>query len=436
MATMPADIADIRLDGIYKQRQEGFFMQRVKLPVGVISSGQARIVCEAADRFGRGGIHLTTRGSMELHWLKHPDLPAVKRLLASVGLISRGACGGAVRGITCGSQGAAGFPVLEAMARRLHRHFSGNPRFERLPKKFKIGIEADAGGGRHLIQDVGLVLSRSDDGRAWYDVWVAGGLGREPRAGFRLATDVAEERIIPLIEAIVRVYAEHTHAGKRLKHLVAEIGQEELARRVAAEPAADEELPAFKGISENLVLAAGDPGRRIEAPIFAGVLTSGELARLADFADHWAGGVLMVTPEQNIAFELAPEKETAAARSELEQCGFAGASREERVTFRICPGSHECLMGLAPTRDTARTILAAMGPGAERLTWAISGCHNSCTQPQLADVGIVVSKLIAGDDGQRVPRFDVYRSVKDGLGQRTEEALTLEELVAAVRNIG
>ena len=196
---------NMRLDGIYKQRQEGFFMQRVKLPAGVLSAEQARTVAAVAERFGRGTVHLTTRGSMEVHWLAEGDLPLVKQELAKVGLTSRGACGGAVRGVTCSSQGAAPFPGLESLARRLQRHFTGNPRFEGLPKKFKIGIEADTTGGRHLIQDVGLVLAGSDDGVATYDVWIAGGLGREPWAGFLLAAGVREERLLPVIEAVIVV---------------------------------------------------------------------------------------------------------------------------------------------------------------------------------------------------------------------------------------
>ena len=122
------------------------------------------------------------------------------------------------------------------MARRLHRHFTGNPRFERLPKKFKIGIEADVSGRRHLIQDVGLVLSDSNANGSRYDVYVAGGLGREPQAGFLFEAAVSENRIIPLIEAIARVYAAHTPAGKRLKHLIREIGEQEFRGGCALEP--------------------------------------------------------------------------------------------------------------------------------------------------------------------------------------------------------
>jgi len=72
---MSATGSEYRLDGIYKQRQQGFYMQRVKLPAGVISAGQTRTVAAVSSRFGQGTVHLTTRGSMEIHWLKEDDLP-------------------------------------------------------------------------------------------------------------------------------------------------------------------------------------------------------------------------------------------------------------------------------------------------------------------------------------------------------------------------
>ena len=409
-------------------------MQRVKLPAGVISSSQARTVCLAADRFGRGGIHLTTRGSMEIHWLREADLPAVKRLLSTTGLSSRGACGGAVRGITCGTQGTIDFPQIEALAHKLQRHFTGNPRFERLPKKFKIGIESSIKGRRHLIQDAGLVLNRSENCRTWYDLWVAGGLGREPQPGFLLATDVAEERVIPLLEAILRVYEAHTPAGKRLKHLLNKIGEEEFRRLVDADPAASEELPPFIGIAETTIPAAITSQHRITAHFFAGMLSSKDLLRLADFADIRSDSALMVTANQDIAFHLPAESDTNAVRIELKQSGFSIFEQEE-VTFRICPGTHECRVGLTPTREIARAVLDAMGPAARKLTWAISGCHNSCTQPQLADIGIISSRLVAGDDGRHTPRFDLYSLKDSGFGKKTGASLNMDELIAAVQEL-
>ncbi len=426
--------SEYRLDGIYQQRQTDFFMQRVKLAAGVISALQARTVATVAERFGRGTIHLTSRGSMEIHWLAEHALLQVKRELAQAGLTSRGACGGAVRGVTCGSQGAQGFPLLESVARRLHRHFTGNARFERLPKKFKIGIEADVSSGRHLIQDVGLVLSRVEEGRVRFDLWIAGGLGREPRPGFLLAEDVAEERLIPIIEAVITVYTAHAPPPKRLKFLAQEFGQEELVRLIKEEAVFGEELPSATGLAEHLV---PEPARRhrLEVPLFAGNLTSDQLRSLAVFADAHADGVLMVTTDQDIAFLLAEGLLPQEAAVTLREKSRLTAAADSNVTMRVCPGNHECRMGLAATRDVAAEILAAAGTRAQGLEWAVSGCPNSCVQPQLADVGIIATRLVAADDSSRAPRFDVYRRNQAGLGQKAFESLTHEELLAKVPHL-
>ncbi len=426
--------SDYRLDGIYKQRQEGFYMQRVKLPAGVVAAGQARTVAAVSTRFGQGAVHLTTRGSMEIHWLKEEDLPQVKRELAKVGLTSRGACGGAIRGITCGSQGAQGFPALESLARCIHRHFTGNPRFERLPKKFKIGIESDTAGRRHLIQDVGLVLAGNEDGRALYDIWIAGGLGREPRPGFLFSERVPEERIIPVIEAVVRVYAAHAPPPKRLKFLAKELGEAKLRRLIEAEASYSEELPLVSGLPESIV-AAADWQQRLELPVFAGELTADQLVVIADRADHLADGVLMVTANQNIALLLSPGVDAAAELDRLQQAtGMVSAVSAPEM--RVCPGSHECRMGLVATRDLARELQAHIGADGQTMSWAISGCPNSCTQPQLAEVGIVTSALVKGENGERTPRFDLYRLGDGGLGTAVESSLTLEQLHSTVRDIG
>jgi sulfite reductase beta subunit-like hemoprotein len=426
--------SDYRLDGIYKQRQDGFFMQRIKLPAGVVSAGQARAIAAVSTRFGQGTIHLTTRGSIEIHWLKEEDLPQVKRELAKAGLTSRGACGGAVRGITCGSQGAQGFPVLESLARRLHRHFTGNPRFERLPKKFKIGIEADVTARRHLIQDVGLVLADSENGRARFDIWIAGGLGKEPQAGFLMRERVPEERLIPIIEAILRVYAAHAPPPKRLKFLAREFGETKLRQLIEAEASFSEEIPAASGFPENLVTTS-DGRQRMELPVFAGKLTAQQLAEIADCAELIADSVLLVTANQNIGLLLTPGVDAATELIRMQQA--TGLVTEgPNTALRVCPGSHECQMGLTVTRDVAGELLNLMSEQGRSLSWALSGCHNSCTQPQLADVGIVTSALVKGENGERTPRFDLYRLGDEGLGTVAEKTLTLDELYRRVSEIG
>ncbi|MDD2898310.1 MAG: nitrite/sulfite reductase [Desulfuromonadaceae bacterium] len=425
--------SEYRLDGIYKQRQPGFYMQRVKLPAGVISANQARTVAAVSSHFGHGAVHLTSRGSMEIHWLKEEVLPQVKCELAKSGLSSRGACGGAVRGITCSSQSSLGFPAIESLARRLHRHFTGNPRFERLPKKFKIGIEADVVGGRHLIQDVGLVLASLDDGRASYDIWIAGGLGREPRAGFLLAERVPEERIIPIIEAIIAVYATNAPPPKRLKFLASEFGEVKLRHLIEAEATFCESVPEFTGLPDCLVTPS-QGHQRLEIPVFAGKLASDQLLHIADASDRFADGTLMVTADQDIALQLSPGVDAAEVLETVRNktaLAFADAIK----TLRVCPGSHECQMGLSATREIAALVTDIVTEHAKGLQWAVSGCSNSCTQPQLAEVGIITTRLKTDAEGLKSPRFDVYRRLQPGLGQREHEGLTLEELTTLLGKI-
>ena len=431
---MTIEKQNLRLEGIYPQRQKEYFMQRVKLPAGIISADQALKVAQVAERFARGLVHLTTRGSIELHWLAEGDLRQVAAQLASVGLYNRGACGGAVRGVVCGSLGAAGAPALEALVRKIHRHFTGNPRFERLPKKFKIGVEADPLSGRHLIQDVGLLPAPSEDGRARFDVFVAGGLGREPVPGFLLAQGVLEDALLPLIETILRLYEAHTPAGKRLKYLVRELGREEFCRRVLADPALLEELPVVPGLTASLVPVPATGGHRLEAHLFAGELASGGLASLAAIAKSYCGGILMVTGDQNVQMHLETGSDPERALQALREAGFAADAPAERVIFRVCPGNHECMMGIAPTREIAALVLEQMGDAARQLTWALSGCPNSCAQPQLAGAGIIATRL-ASEPGGRAPRFDLYRAGAGAFAEPVQQGLTLQALLEEIGKI-
>lgn len=145
---MEADLRALRIEGVYQQKNRQF-MLRVKLASGLLSVSQAGLLADLGQKFGSGTLHLTTRGSVEFHDLDPADIPTVQRRMASVGLFSRGACGGAVRGISCSTTFGRGFTYSQQLARRLLLYFSGNPHFEGLPKKFKISVEADADGRHH-----------------------------------------------------------------------------------------------------------------------------------------------------------------------------------------------------------------------------------------------------------------------------------------------
>ena len=426
---MSIDFQKLRLSGVYQQKNPEDLMVRVKIPGGLLSAVQAREIAAISSDFGRGILHLTSRGSFEFHWLRVEQLEGVLARLNGVGLTTKGACGGAVRGISCSTTFAPGYGRVQHLAERLNRHFAGNPDFEGLPKKFKISVEASYQGGRHLIQDLGIVLAAAGT-EPHYDLWCAGGLGREPQAGFLLEEKVPESLLLQLIEAVVQIYRDNTPPPKRLKHLLNSIGEEEFRRLLALEltrrPLANLPQVALPPLS-------GEP-EFIEIPVFGGQLPAAKLINLADLAERFCSARLATTTDQNIALPLADPAHAETLRSELAAADFA-VHETFSARMRICPGSHECKMGLAATRELGAALQKTLSPAAQSLSWAISGCPNSCSQPQLSDYGIVTVKQQKTEDGERIPLFDLYRRTNENLGQSIAQKLTEDELLAAVRNL-
>jgi len=426
---MSIDFAALRLDGIYQQNAENDLMLRVKIPAGVLSCEQADKIADIAERFAGGRVHLTCRGSIELHGLRHEQLATIMPMLAAVGLTSRGACGGAVRGIVCSTSFAPGFALVQSLARRLHRHFAGNPHFEGLPKKFKIAVEAGYTGARHLIQDLAVVCTDAQAGR--FDVWCAGGLGREPQPAFCYARELNEEELLPLIEAMVRVYAAGTPAGKRLKHLLREIGEPTFRDQVEARRRHGSPPQLRPSVAGALI---ADGARVVTLPVFAGELSAAGLRRAAGLAGRFCGGFFAISSDQDLLLPLAAPGDEAALRQELAAQSPANGSAP--VVFRICPGSHECRMGLAPTRDVAAELLDIVTAGhLQGTTFAISGCPNSCSQPQLAGIGIVTRKRLRDADGNPDPRFELLQRRDEGFGTVVATDLDRTQLLQALREL-
>ena len=432
---MTVDYQKLRIEGIYRQNEAGDLMQRVKLPAGVISVEQARKVCDIAEGYSNGRLHLTTRGSIEIHWLRPEHLPATQRMLASVGLTSRGACGGAVRGISCSSSAGPGFSRAQVLAARLQRHFTGNPHFEGLPKKFKLAVESGYAGSRHLIQDVALVAVGADEQGPLYDVWVAGGLGREPQEAILYRAQVREAELLSLIEAVVRTYRDLTPPPKRLKYLLAQLGEAAFREQVQARLPASVTLSLQDGVCKEL-LGSNTAANRIEVPILAGELICKQLRQLSLWAESHAEGYLLVSANQNLAFYPGSDQAAQELRQLLTGTGFLGEEIWQRVPMRVCPGNHECRMGLAATRDVAAQLLATLGPAGQALDWAVSGCFNSCAQPQLAAAGVQAVANRPDADGRRRPLFDFYRRTGTGLGQQVARNLSLEQLLQLTAALG
>lgn len=425
------DYRTLKINGIYQQNADGDLMLRLKLPAGVISAVQAAAVADLADNYTDGALHLTCRGNIELHGLRGENLAPVFRGLQAVGLTSRGACGGAVRAVACSTDGGD-FDRIQLLVERLHRHFTGNPYFEGLPKKFKLAVENGYHGGRHLCQDLALVYLGREGQRELCDLWVAGGLGRQPQEAFLLANRVPVERLLPLVEGVIRVYQQQAPAGKRLKHVLAEIGEQEFRALLTKETTGSAPLPLASPLDDQFgsAIAPGTDGW-IELSVAGGQLASNDLRCAAAIADEVGDGFLAISREQNLLVSLSAGVDEPALRTALQQVGLL--SDEGFLRCRVCPGSHECPKGLVATRDLLGRLDEVLGAQGRAQNWAISGCPNGCSQPQLADYGIVGTKK--STDTQDA-RYDLLHRDGEGFGQSLHTGLSEAELLVRLAELG
>src|SRR2546423_3181129 len=206
--------------GIYGQRQGGHNqMVRVKVPHGSLVPEQLEMLGYLADEYSRGWAHLTTRQNVQMHFVQLEQTPELLRLLASVDLTSREACGDTVRNVTgCHLAGACPFEVLDISpwAKATTEFFLRNPYAQRLPRKFKInfsGCVTDC--GQAMFNDVGVIgVNRpKPDGtlEPGFKVFVAGGARANPPSAPAPAEVTPPRELPPTLAGVGPLVRHHRH---------------------------------------------------------------------------------------------------------------------------------------------------------------------------------------------------------------------------------
>src|SRR5260221_9552639 len=122
-----------------------YFMVRIRIPNGLLTSEQARTIADLSDHFGNGVADITVRQNVQLHWVRVEDLPELLERLRSVGLRTTGACGDVARNITgCPLAGIHQHELADvtSLALALDKELAGTPAFYNLPRTFTITITA------------------------------------------------------------------------------------------------------------------------------------------------------------------------------------------------------------------------------------------------------------------------------------------------------
>lgn len=446
-AVSPDDQYRLKTLGVCSQRQtpqlhqgDGRYMLRIKIPFGQVRPAQLVCLAELAEQYGRGWGHLTTRQGLELHSVRLEDIPTIFEKMEAVGLTTKAACGDTIRNVvTCEHTGLTPLtapgakrpqrgeiaPLFDARpwALLIQNHFLElGPDNLNLPRKMNVYVTGCPDCiGHARINDLGLVAStrRRPDGSIehGFALWIAGGLGANPRMGQQLRPFLTFQEVLPALEAVVRLYIDHgsrrSRATSKLKFLVEEWGMGRFSQLF--EQYFGQTLPRFNSVPLPIIKRDTNTGKlptkqeEVSVNIPGGEIRSSELFSLSELCKMFGEGSVYFTKEQNVCFKNLDRSEALELRTALVAAGFQveGAMRIDDVL--ACPGTEFCPVAATPSLSAGARIsrrfhqLISGGhlpPEVQRLRIHISGCPNSCAQHQVADIGLSGTRVHKKFDDQ------------------------------------
>ena len=416
-----------------------FFMMRVGIPNGILTSAQTRVLADIARDHGRDLADITTRQNIQYHWLTIESLPVIVDALEKVGLSPKGACGDVVRNVTgCPLAGLHKHELIDAapLALKVAAHLTAHPDFVNLPRKFKICITGCPEWCSYPeINDIGLTgVERTVNGvkEVGYSVRVGGGLSKEPHLAIRLNAFIKPEQAEQVCYAIAEIYRDQqgtlresrTHA--RLKFMfmkdgwTAETFLAELERKLGytLDPAPAEVIPSDLYRDHTGVIPQQQDGlSSVGITVLRGRLDASQLHALADLADEYASGDLRCTIQQNILIANVPNVNVQPLVAKINALGLhVEATNFWRGTV-ACTGTEFCKLAIAETKGFARWLVDEMDDRIpnfdQQLRINVTGCPNNCGQAWIADIGLEGKKV--KHEGQMVDAF--YFCLGGALGE-------------------
>ncbi|MFS4482307.1 HEPN domain-containing protein [Hyunsoonleella sp. 2307UL5-6] len=415
--------------GVYGQRQEGVQMIRIKVPYGKLKSNQLRRIAAVSDEYSRGRLHITTRQDIQIHYVDLNRTPELWAELEKDDVTVREACGNVVRNVTASE--TAGIDIDEPFdvspyADALYKFFLRNAICQEMGRKFKVSFSStDEDTGLSYLHDIGYI-AKMKDGIRGFKVMVAGGLGSQPRHADVLFDFVETDKIIPIMEGVLRVFDRYgerkSRAKARMKFLLKDIGLEafrdlieeeqkaiefksvtiDVDSYVASTPVKITEIPevaikdqqAFETWkSTNLIPQKQNGYVGIGVKVLLGDFYTDKARLLADLVDKYAAGEVRLTLRQNIVIPFVKTELVPFFYSELEKLGFVEAGYNKAVDITACPGTDTCNLGIASSTGIAEELermIKAEYPQYlknEDLVIKISGCMNACGQHNMANIG-------------------------------------------------
>ncbi|MCX2184747.1 nitrite/sulfite reductase [Streptomyces sp. SKN60] len=429
--------------GLYTQRREGldgtktgvlepeeldaeFFMLRVRIDGGRLTTEQLRVIGEISQEFARGTADITDRQNVQFHWIRIEDVPEIWNRLEAVGLSTTEACGDTPR-VILGSPVAGiaadeiidGTPAIDEIYRRI----VGNKDFSNLPRKFKSAISGSPLlDVAHEINDIAFVGVDHPEHGPGFDVWVGGGLSTNPKLGVRLGTWVSLDEVPDVYEGVISIFRDYGYRRlrnrARLKFLVADWGPEKfrqvledeyLKRKLTDGPAPAE--PAGRWRDHVGVHQQQDGRFYVGFAPRVGRVDGATLTKIAEIAEQHGSGRVRTTAEQKMLVLDIEEARVESIVSALEALDLRVTPSPFRRGTMACTGIEFCKLAIVETKGRGASLIDELERRIpefdEPITININGCPNACARIQVADIGLK-GQLVLDDEGNRVEGYQVH----------------------------
>jgi sulfite reductase (ferredoxin) len=472
----PGDLRGrMRWWGLYTQRRQGidggktailepeelddrYFMLRVRIDGGALTTAQLRVVGEISQEFARGTADITDRQNVQYHWIRIEDVPEIWNRLEGVGLSTVTACGDTPR-VMIGSPVAGiaedeiidGTPALEEMKRRV----LNNPAYSNLPRKFKTAISGSPVlDVVHEINDVAFVGVEHPEHGPGFDLWVGGGLSTNPKLGVRLNAWVPIDDVPDVYEGVISIFRDYGYRRlrnrARLKFLVADWGAEKfrqvledeyLKRKLTDGPAPAEPTSRWR---DHIGVHRQKDGRYYVG--FAprvGRVDGTILTKVADLAEAHGSGRVRTTVEQKMIVLDVEEGRVDSLVESLEALDLSARPSTFRRGTMACTGIEFCKLAIVETKARGASLIDELERRLpdfdEPLTINLNGCPNACARIQTADIGLK-GQLMLDEHGEQVEGYQVHLGgalgLEPGFGRKVRGLkVTAEELPDYVERV-
>ena len=401
------------------------YMLRLRIPNGILTAAQFEGCADIAQTYGGGCCHVTTRANLQVREIKARDAASVVEAVQECGLASRGAGADNIRNVT-GSP-TAGIDAQELLdtrplARSFHYHVLNDRSLYGLPRKFNVGF--DGGGIVPVLEetnDIGFqAVAVAGDG-IWCRVLLGGISGHRD-----LAKDTGvicrPGECTAVADAILRVFIENgdrTDRSKaRLKYVLDAWGfakfiaetEKKLGRplvRVAAEKIAPRR--PFNKLAHIGVRAQKQAELNwIGVAMPVGRLSVAQMRGLAAIARQHGDGDIRLTVWQNLL--LSGISDVATAEAAIEALGLHTKAHPIRAGLVACTGNVGCKFAASDTKGHALEIAAHVEARLaidQPVNLHLTGCHHSCAQHYIGDIGLIGAKVAINDEGDTVEGYNL-----------------------------